>query len=208
MTDQLQGLRADLAFMKAVASDDGRVPSLAGAHFLAAGLIYGLPVLLAWAIERGLVDLPSAVGSTSGLWSTAIYLPVMILLVIRGARHAGPVAGQTARAVLAAWSGVGLTTGVILFIILAAAHQLHAPQVWRVWPALCFTLYGAAWWGFAIFRRSPAWMLVALGSYATAALNGALIAPPELLLGCGLGLVLWVAGPGLALMLRARRAGA
>jgi hypothetical protein len=206
MTDRIEGIRDDLAFLKAVASDDGRLPSLVGAHFLAAGLIYGLPVLAAWGIERGFIDLPRAWEYAVGLWSTLIYVPVMVLLILRGRRYATPhAAGPTSRAMGAAWSGVGLTTGVILFVILGAARQLHDPELWRLWPAICFALYGAAWWGFATVRRSRAWMLVALGSYATAALNGVVIATPELLLGCGLGLILWVAGPGLALMLKAAR---
>jgi hypothetical protein len=162
--------------------------------------------LLAWAIDRGLLDLPRAWAYTSGLWSTLIYAPVLALLIIRSIRHPGPgVHGLTARAAVAAWSGVGLTTVVVLFVIGAASIQLHEPTLWRVWPALCFTLYGAAWWGFATARRSRSWTLVALGSYATAAVNGLLIATPELELGCAVGLLLWVAGAGLVLMLKAPR---
>jgi hypothetical protein len=201
MTDQMQAIREELAFMKALASDDRRLPGIVGAHFLAAGLIYGLPIFPVWAASRGLIDIPQNVRDMVGVYSTIVYLPVMVLMFIRGGKFAA--APPSARAFGAVWSSVGLTTLAILAVIFTAAWRLHEPRMWQLWPAVCFALYGAAWWSAAALRRSWALALVGAGSYATAVINGFLIGTPELILGCAIGIMLWLAGPGLVMMLKA-----
>jgi len=205
MTAQLESIRDDLAFMKALASDDGRLPGIVGAHFLAAGLIYGLPIFPVWAAARGLIDLPPGLASMVGIYSTIVYLPVMAWLFYRG-RNAYPRAAPSARAFSAIWSSVGLTTLAIVAVIFTAAWRLHEPRIWQLWPAACFTLYGAAWWSVSMARRSWGLRLVAIGSYATAVINGFLIGTPELVLGCAIGIQLWLSGPGLVMLLKARAA--
>lgn len=202
MTDQIQTLREDLAFMREVASDDGRMSPLVGAHFLAAGVIYGLPIVPVWATLRGYLDLPGPWTSQVSLWSTAVYLPVMAVLIWRGRGEAKP--GPSARIFAAAWSGMGLTTFSILAVIFTAQVKLHEPQMWQLWTAICFSLYGAAWWGVSLTPGKGRWRWVAVGSYATAVVNGLLIGGPDVLLGCAFGILAWLAGPGLVIMLRAK----
>lgn len=203
MTDHIQTIRDDLAFMKALVSDDGRVPALVGAHLLAGGLIYGLPLFPVWATMRGLLHLPSSWTYEVSLWSTAVYLPVLGVVLYRE-RKAGK--SPSVRAFGAIWSSVGLTTLAILAVIATAAVKLHDREVWQLWPAACFALYGASWWSVSMVRRSWGLRLVALGSYATAVINGFLIGTPDLLLGCAVGILLWISGPGLMLLLKARTA--
>ncbi len=203
MTDQIQTIRDDLAFMKALASDDGRLPWLVGAHFLAAGLIYGLPVFPVWAAMRGLIQLPPYVTNLTGVYSTLVYLPVLAWLIWLGRKAAAPD-GPSGRAMAAIWSSVGLTTLVIVTVLLTASARLHVPAMWQLWPAICFALYGAAWWSVSMARRSFGLRLVAIGSYATAVFNGFLIGTPDLLLGCAIGILVWLSGPGLVLMLKGR----
>ena len=202
MTDQIQTIREDLAFMKALANDEGRIPAIFGWHMLAAGLIYGVPIIPAWAIARGLLDLPMVWSSLVSLISTVVYLPVVIVLSLKGRRLAP--AEATGRQFLAGWAAVGLTTMVILAVIFIAAARLHEPRMWQVWTALCFALYGAAWLVVAITRRSGAWFLVAAGSYATAVVNACFISTPDVILGCGIGIIVWLAGPGLVILLQSR----
>ena len=203
MTDQIQSIRDDLAYLKGIAADEGRLPGFIGGQFLAAGLIYGLPALASWAITRGLVDLPQSWAGQMGLWPTVVYIPVMILLFLRTPRPAP--AGSTGRAMGVAWSGVGLVTLAMLAVIFIAGARLHVSQMWQVWTSICFALWGAAWWVVAVLRRDKWWFLVALGSLITAVLNACLIGTPDVVLGCGVGILLWLGGPGAAIMLRARR---
>ncbi len=204
MTDHIQGIREDLAFMKALAKDEGRIPALFGWHMIAAGLIYGIPIIPAWAIARGLLDLPMSWSSMVSILSTIVYLPVVILLSLRGRQPVQPEA--TGRQFLAGWAVVGVTTLVILAVIFIAGARLHEPRMWQVWTALCFALYGAAWLVVSVVRRSWSWGLVAAGSYATAVANACLISTPDVILGCGIGIIAWLAGPGVVILLKARTA--
>ncbi len=190
--------------MKALASDDGRLPRIAGAHFLAAGLIFGLPIFPVWASMRGLIHLPPSVTNYMGLYSTVAWLPVYGYIMWRGRHY--KISAQSTRAFAAVWSSVGLTTLALLSVIFTAGARLHVPLMWEIWPAACFGLYGAAWWSVAMARRSLGLGLVAAGSYATAVINGFLIGTPDILLGCAIGIVLWLAAPGLVMLLKGRAA--
>jgi hypothetical protein len=206
----LETLRDDLAYMKAMASDDGRPHWLFGANFLAAGLIYGLPIYLAWATLRGFMDLPQSWTPWVSVWSTAVFIPVQLLLSWKGgAYRKGTIPQtQTSRGTLAVWGPIGLTTLVIVFIVFWSAARLHYPQMWQVWCSICFALYGSAWLGVAIATRRNIWALVALGSYLNAIGNALLIGRgPDILFGVATGLVLWLGGAG-AMMLRRPRAAA
>ena len=89
MTDHIDSLREDIAYVRAIAADDGRIPRVIGANFLAVGLSYGLPIVLAWATLAGLVDLPRDWTSWVAIWSTALYLPISLALS-RGFRGCVP----------------------------------------------------------------------------------------------------------------------
>jgi hypothetical protein len=200
MTNDLHALKDDLAFLKTVAADEGRLPWAAGANFLAAGLIWGLPLIAVWAQLRGLIDIPGAWSSQTALWSTALFVPLSILFAVKGPK---PKPGRAVgRSVVAAWSGVGLTSIVMVLVIFIAGDRLHVKLIWQVWTSVCFALWGGAWWVVAILRPRRGWMWVAVGSMATALVNSLLIGTPDELLGCALGILVWLSGPGLLIVLR------
>lgn len=202
MTDPMQSIRDDLAFLKALAADDGPFPLSVGLQFLVPGVIYGLAAVLAWAIVRGFTPLPLSFAGQLGLWPTVIYIPILIVLLATARR---PQPGTASRAMVVAWSGVGLTTLSMLAVIFIAGARLHVSGAWQVWTSICFSLWGAAWWAFAVLRRDKAWFVVAAGSLITAVINACLIGTPDELLGAGLGVLLWLGGPGLAMTVRSRR---
>ena len=49
MSQSDQSLQDDIAYMKTLVADGGQVPALAGAHLVAAGIIYGAPLIVTWA---------------------------------------------------------------------------------------------------------------------------------------------------------------
>ncbi len=165
-------------------------------------MIYGLAAVLAWAIVRGFTPLPLSFAGQLGLWPTVIYIPILIVLLATARR---PQPGTASRAMVVAWSGVGLTTLSMLAVIFIAGARLHVSGAWQVWTSICFSLWGAAWWAFAVLRRDKAWFVVAAGSLITAVINACLIGTPDELLGAGLGVLLWLGGPGLAMTVRSRR---
>ena len=202
MSDQIQTIRDDLAFLKSMAADEGRLPWVVGACFCAAGVIYGLPVLAVWAQLRGLIDAPGGWTSWVSVWSTVVFVPVQIALVTLGPKpRPGGAAG---RAFIPAWSGIGLVTVVMVAVIFIAGARLHVAQMWQVWTSICFALWAGAWWVVAMLRPRRGWLWVAFGSLATALVNAFLIGTPDELLGCAVGILLWLAGPGVVIMLRDR----
>jgi hypothetical protein len=201
MTDEMQSIRDDLAFLKALAADDGPLPRLVGLQFLLPGVLYGLAAILAWAITRGLAPLPQSVAGQLGIWPTVIYIPVLIVLIAMSRR---PPPGTATRAIVAAWSGVGLTTLSMLAVIFIGGARMHVDGIWQIWTSICFSLWGAAWWVLAVLRRNKNWFIVAAGSLLTAVINACLINTPEVLLGCGLGILLWLGGPGLIIVFSPR----
>jgi hypothetical protein len=202
MSDQIQSIRDDLAFLKSMAADEGHLPWVVGGNFLAAGVIYGVPTVLAWAQIRGLIDIPGAWTGTIGLWATLLFVPISVVLSLKGPK---PKPGSsTGRAFAAAWSGMGLTTITVVAVILIAGWRLHVPMMWQVWTSVCFALWGAAWWVVAMLRPRRGWVWVALGSLANALVNAFLVGSRDELLGCGIGILLWLGGPGLMILLQNR----
>jgi hypothetical protein len=202
MTDQIQTIQSDLAYLRQVAADEGRLPWIAGANFLAGGLIYGLPLIAVWAQLRGLIDIPGPWTGQIALWSTALFVPLTILIALKGPK---PKPGASVgRSLVAAWSGIGFTTIVMVLVIFIAGDRLHVKEMWQVWTSICFALWGAAWWVVSILRPKRGWMLVAVGSLLTALANSLLIGTQDELLGCALGILVWLGGPGLMIMLRSK----
>ncbi len=201
MTDEMQAIRDDLAFLKSLAADDGPLPRAMGLQLLIPGVLYGLAAVLAWAIMRGVVPLPASFAGQLGLWPTVIYMPILLLLIVMTRR---PPPGTATRAVVAAWSGVGLTTLSMVAAIFIGGARLHVDGIWQIWTSICFSLWGLAWWVLAVLRRDKAWFVVAAGSLLTAVINACLVGTPEHILVCGIGILFWLGGPGLIIALSPR----
>jgi len=203
MAGTVQDIQNDIAFMKSLASEGGRVPAQAGAHLFAAGLIYGVCLVIAWAGLEGYIEMSRGTAGAVALWATVIYLPVMLWLFWRGRKTR--LGGTAARAFVAAWGGIGLSSLTIvisLVVVGRAVHQTHLLSM--AWPPVAFALYGGAWMGLTIARGKGAWWLVALGSYATAIGVAGLTGSNHEWLLFGVGLLAFVAAPGALLMWRAR----
>jgi hypothetical protein len=198
----MQSVRDDLAFLKTVATDEGRLPWYLGASFFSASLIWGLPVGAIWAQSRGLMFSAGPWESWIWLVATVVYIPFQIGLMLLSPK---PVAGaSTGRAFVPTWAGMGLITVVMVAIIFIAGARLHVQEIWQVWTSLIFALWGGAWMGVAMLRPRHGWMWIALGSFANAIVNALLINTPEETLGCFIGILLWMGGPGVMIMLSAR----
>jgi hypothetical protein len=199
MTDQLKSVREDIAFLKDLAADGGQVPSVAGAQLFAAGLIFGLSLIATWAGMKGLIPLSRAWQNTSGLWSTALYLPVMAL-IFWVYRHA-PKASSGGRAMASAWGTIGLSSVTIVIALVVVGLKLKNPMfIAYAWPPVAFALYGAAWLTFTIARNRPRWVVVSLGSYAMAIVIAATTRSTEEWLTFAIGLLAFMAAPGFLMM--------
>jgi hypothetical protein len=137
-----------------------------------------------------------------GLDALAIFV---VILAIALRRFPVSRAGAASRAMSAAWTSVGLAFGIAVLGLAAGAWRLSQPKlVVSVLPLVLFTLYGAAWCvAFAVKRRG--WhACIAAGSFATVLASGICMGTPGEWTIFALGLFLWVAAPGVAIMRQAR----
>lgn len=201
MSDQLQTLREDLGFIRAVAEDTGPPFQRDGLILVAAGLLWGLPAIAGWAYLRGFLDVPVS------LMRATLYLPAPLMLIatlylIR--RFPRGTAGVTSRAMSAAWAGLGWSAAAGVAALLAASFQLKTPRVWLLITTLAFALYGLAWSVAYVAKRRGSYAVIAAGCLVMTVLTGVLVATHELWLAFGLGLLILVAAPGFVMAREAR----
>lgn len=199
MTD-IDSIRSDLAFMRAMA-DDGRMPSPQGGAILAGGgFIFGLASFVAWALLDG--RLPGGAPAVWIPWAAAmaVFTPVLVLSLRAIGREKGKEVDQGLPAVAGmAWAGLGGAMFTLIVAAVAANVVTGSPAVWAFVPSVFVALYGAGWTvNCAASGRS--WMrTVALASFAASVVLACLAGSPAVYLGYGAALIALGGLPGLAL---------
>lgn len=192
-------VHSDIAFMRSLA-EDGAGGSGGGAYLVAAGVIFGGASLI--------LSLTNGRGIMSGWLVPAIYAVagVVMWVAVRAIqRRQGTSSSAGARAINAAWRGVGFGIWAIAFGLMLASHRTGD---WRIMAGLIpvvTALYGAAWLVAAAVAKKGWMNLVAIAAFATSLLLGWLTPEPKLasyvLTAAMFGLTLL---PGLVLMRQAR----
>ena len=201
MTDDIQSVRDDLAFMRALVHDKDPLPATFGGHLLAPGLLFGVFTLPVWGILTNRLPLDAAWLHWLWLPAAILYLPVFIWLLRQGRADTW---GPSKRLFISVWSAVGTMGGVTLACLIIATFKIGG-YFMLLWPPLAFMLWGGGWMAVSIARRETWCKWLAWGCFATAALAAWLIRLPEQWLVMALGMIVWIAGPGLLIILRARR---
>jgi len=208
MSEQIDTLKDDIAFMRAMAQDGQRGPVIGGAALVSAGVIFSIATLVCWAMAIGLIQ-----GSNTwvlGVWVAAmlVHMTVISILVGRWRRsgHSGAVAGAANRAFRWAWSGCGWAIAAIFGGSILTAWRTQNWMVFETFPTIILALYGSAWMISAMMseRRWMRW--VAIGSFAAAIGMALLPNVAAAYLAFAAALLLLAAAPGFVLM-REERAG-
>jgi hypothetical protein len=197
MTDQMQAIRDDLAFMREMSvSDEAAAARKTGAILTAGGLVYAAASVEAWAASASL-----APGWTM-LWvwpgATVVFLAMLVLVLSRSPKARG-VRDRTAGMV---WCAVGWGICAIEVGFWAASIRLHSFEIFAGMPTVIMALYGAGWTVVATVsgRRWMWW--VALGAYLGAVSMGFLVNNPLIFLAYAAALLLLITAPGVVLMRR------
>ncbi|HEY3812251.1 MAG TPA: hypothetical protein VGL66_03425 [Caulobacteraceae bacterium] len=203
MTHDVANAREDLAFMRSLVEPDGRrAQAGAGRVFMAAGLIYGAQCLAQWAGFAGLVPAPLVLNLWVGLGPTVLCAAVILLMAVinRGVKQT-----STQRALNAVFTSMGFANLSMVAVFAIVALQRHDWTIWELYACVVFAFQGAAWLAsFALSKRM--WRLaVALGWFATAVALSLLLGTADYILVAGLGLILFMALPGWAMVAAARR---
>jgi hypothetical protein len=197
--DQIQSLKDDIAFMKALAQEGRRTPLLGGSVLVSAGLIFGFASLGHWAITADVLAVPGY--WLAVLWTIATVAFAIALYVLSGRVARKPGAGSPAnQAANAAWAGVGgavFTLGVALVLI---SIRLQTEIFSVVIPSLIFALYGAAWVVSGSMARKVWVNWVGYGCWAAAVFVAFFAGDTAQYLIYALCFVFFVTVPGLVLM--------
>jgi hypothetical protein len=197
--DQMQAIKDDLAYMRALADEGRRTPLLGGSILIAAGLIYGAASLAHWAAAAGVLDLPTA--GLNVIWGVAVAVFLVALVVLKGRLGGKPGAAALSNKVSgAAWGGMGGASFAIGLSLFAAVYRTGDWIFMGLFPPVILALYGAAWIvGAALSDR--AWMKwVAVGSFASAVGSALLIGDTAQYLVYAAALFLLSVLPGLAML--------
>jgi len=202
MSSTPQSVKDDLAFMRSLVEAGDRIQGLFGEIYAAAGVCYGVQMILYAA--QSVAWLPAAAGwsLTIGLAPNAAFFAVLAFVIWRH-RHAPPMRGMW-RAIAAVFGCIGLANLALVAVIGSVAVRQHSMTTWLIYPCAVFVLQGAAWLvAFVLLRR--AWLaVVAVGWFAAAIVMVALIqATTWFLVVAGIGFGLLMVVPGAVMIRRA-----
>ena len=202
MTDeQMQSVKDDIAFMRALAADGQRTPMLGGAILTAAGVIFAVASLAHWALTVGLLRVDPSWGSMV-IWmgALAVFLITLTVVNLRIGQKPG-ARSPTNKATGAAWSGVGFSIFAMGLSYGFAGWRLHSEEVMVTFPSVIFALYGAGW-AVASAMTGKKWLwYVALGSWVMAPVLAFFAGDATQYLAYAAALLLLMALPG-AILLR------
>jgi hypothetical protein len=202
MSDEIETLKADLAFVRGLTDDGGSALALTGALLVVVGAAFGLVNLQYWLVYRGILELPAA-------WVPWLWLEGAAVAVVAGgivSRRCATKPSAASRGMLAAWTAVGIGITVAAVALAVGGQRLGVPRlVPAVFPVVLFVLYGAAWWvAYAVTRR--AWFgLVAAACFAASIGCALVMGGADEWLVLALGLFVLGAAPGIAIVRLARR---
>lgn len=200
--DQMQTIRDDLAYMRALADEGRRVPLLGGSILVAAGLIYGTAALAHWAIFAGLLDV--APGALNVIWGVAVVAFLIALFVLKARLGTRPGAAAMANRVSGvAWGAMGGASFAIGVSLFAAVWKTGDWIFMGLFPPVILALYGSAWIVGSALSDRPWLKWVAIASYAAAVGSALLIGETAQYLVYAVAFLLLSVLPGLALMRQA-----
>ena len=172
MVHDVQTIRDDLAFMRALAQEGRRAPLLIGYGLVASGLIFGAAALFCWLVDVRVLAI-------SRWWEGAVW-PIAIVVFMPAVRwwracslrDAPGASAVTNRAVGAAMRGLGYAMLTLMFASWALAYALHTTIVFAMFPPVVLAVYGAAWMVAAAMSEVSWLRWVAAGCFAASVVAG------------------------------------
>jgi hypothetical protein len=198
MTEDIQSLRDDIAYLKALADDGQNSGAVGGWIMIAAGLSFGLASVVQWA---ALTHVPGVTGLVSnGAWLAALLVFFAVLFTVKRGHSAG-----ANRPTSLAWQGIGWGLFVLFVAIALATWRTQSPTILYFAPSIVLGLYGAAWSTAAALTKKGWLWLTAGGSFLASLISAWLIGDTAEYLFYAAALVLLAAAPGMVFVAADRR---
>lgn len=192
--------RDDLAFMRGLVQSGADIQRPFGEAYFAAGLCYGIQVLLHLGQQLGFVGSKGLLGLAIALGPTAVFTVLMIWLSIRN-RTPAIGASHVARTMGAVFIAIGISNLALVVIIGSQAIRLKSVEIWLIYPCVVLTLQGAAWLVVWTLRRRAWIAVVSAGWFATGITMALSIGNPLAILLTGtFGLFAFMVAPGVYMM--------
>lgn len=201
MTDGIQGLREDVAFMRGLAEEGRKAPMVGGSMLAWAGLVFGAASLVFYAELRGAIDPPGA--GLVWLLAMGAYAVLGTATVLRLRKQPGYGATRN-QAMGAAWSAVGFAIFAIWAAFAVATFRTGEEVIMYMFSPVILALYGLGWSVAAALSAAKWLKAVAGASFAFAVATAWYAGRPELFLVYAAALILTALLPGLLLMRQAR----
>ena len=199
MTDQIQSLRDDLDYMKALAREGRQAPILGGVMLLVAGVAFAAASFVQYAALKEWIGIGPDTASLSWLVAMGVFVVALVLTKRRTAGRPG-AAAVTNRAVQAVWMGSGWAIFALALAIIAMTVRTHSGLPTFFFAPFILAVYGISWTVAAVMSRKVWIWAVALGCYGGTVVMGLLAPAAEQLLVYGFALLLLAALPGVVLM--------
>jgi hypothetical protein len=195
----------DLAFMRSLVDTTGSFQRSFGEAYFAAGLCYGVQMLLHAAQWMGWIG-DGPIGLVIGLGPTVVFLGLLAWIIVRG-RHEPSGGSFVSRAVGALFGAAGVANLALVAVIGSVAWREQSLTIWLIYPCVVLILQGMAWMVVYALRRRAWYGVVALGWFATGVAMGLAIDDPPAFIGIGgAGFIAFMLVPGWAMMRRPKAA--
>lgn len=197
--DQIQNVRDDIAYMRAMAEEGRKAPLLGASILISAGLIFSAASLIAWAGQTGTAGV--TVEASNWIWLGSMILFVVALTVLSRRLGGKPgIMSPVNRAAGTAWMGVGLAIFVLALSMAIITWRFQSGEVMAIFPSLIFALYGSGWAVSAAMSDKKWLWWVTIGAWVGAPLIALLTGDPAQYLVYAAGLLLLTVLPGVILI--------
>ena len=201
--DAGRDIQADLAFVKALVTEGGRMRISGGALYLAGGVCYGLQCIVQWVHLAGIVNIGGWGNLIAGFLPTVVFLAVMCVILWRNRNV--PQNGVATRALNAAFSSTGLANLFMVGVFAYVAITEKSILIWLLYPITVCAFQGAAWYTAYMIRKQIWLAFLSVGWFATTLALGLLIRTPHYVLVLGVALFVLMGGGGWYMMRQARK---
>jgi hypothetical protein len=168
--------RDDLAYMRALVDAPGNFRRSFGEAYFAAGLCYGVQMLLHGVQRFGWLPGEGPIALTIGIGPTVVFMGLLTWIIRRERASRPPAGGAVARAIAAVGSAVGLANLVLIFVIGVVALSEKSLKIWLLYPCTVMVLQAMVWLVIFVLRRRAWFGVVAAGWFLVAAVMAVAIA--------------------------------